>query len=297
MWGWIQRNYVWLLCVALLFLFDWGLSWLVTCVGGEQQQAEQCAKEGHGLTHTYTVSALAWVFRLIKDEYNFVTAASAIVVAIFTVTLWRATDKLRDIGEQQKTIAAQAADIAERQVLITGRQTDIQEKQHAIGRLQFLATHRPKIRTKHVTLLNNLFEEEGGPFAANVTLINEGAGDAFLHEFGIKFLIEEKEELLPPISVVEFRKKDLGKFQLEIGKSTTLENEKDGTLIAVNQGYAIGRGDLRLYCAGYVHYSDGIGQVRTTAFCRVLEFAPNAKSWVNTGRFRVFEDPDYEYRS
>jgi hypothetical protein len=177
------------------------------------------------------------------------------------------------------------------------RQTDIQAKQHAVGRLQLLAIYRPKLRIKHVSLTSNLFEEEKKPIAVSVTIINDGPADAHIIEYGMKLFVEEKSEMLPPIHKYNPLKKVVGgALVLTPGQSTDIfKDEGDGT-IAFNP-YAIGRGDLRLYCTGYVHYADSVGNVRTTAFCRVLHLAWEQKSWADTGRFRLFRDPDYEYES
>jgi hypothetical protein len=213
--------------------------------------------------------ALKWIFRNIKvwlkctgdwadHSHGLVTALGTLAIAIFTWTLWRSTRNLFLAGERQ-----------------------------------FLSSNRPKIRTKHVVLSSTIFEEK--PITADITWINDGTSDAIIFEFGIKFYILEKGHLLPPVSKHDPARTKMRKV-LEPGVSTTFDNQTDGTLVS-GRGYQIGRGDLNLYCTGHVHYVDGLGRIRTTAFCRVLEFAPNTPSWVDTGRFRVFDDPDYEYKS
>jgi hypothetical protein len=214
------------------------------------------------------------------------------VLAVSTISLW-ATSIWS--GRRQSADMKQMADIAEKQLAISAAQTDIQEKQHAIGRLQFLATHRPKIRTKHVVLKSNILAAT--KVLADVTLINDGTAEAFIVEFGVKFFIQRKGDMLPPISKFQPAKTVIDRFPLGLGVSTTFEGVTDGTTLSELQTYAIPKGDLALYCVGYVHYVDGVGQIRTTAFCRKLIFAENASSWVDTGRFRIFDDPDYEYAS
>jgi hypothetical protein len=177
---------------------------------------------------------------------------------------------------------------------IGAQQAKISADQAEFGRLQFIATHRPKVRIKHVELSSNILDQK--PITANITLISEGPTDAFLQELGIGFFIERKGKILPPVS--KFQPKKIFENQrglLKSGVSATFYNEGDGTSTA--EGPAIGRRDLNLYCVGYLHYADSVGNIRTSAFCRVLEFEQISLSWVDTGRFREFKDPDYEYES
>jgi hypothetical protein len=89
----------------------------------------------------------------------------------------------------------------------------------------------------------------------------------------------------------------VGGGQLPPGVSTTFEDGSDGTVLSGTQNLAIQKGQSLLYCVGYIHYADSVPRIRTTAFCRVLQFPEFATSWVNTGRFRVSDDRDYEYQS
>jgi hypothetical protein len=175
------------------------------------------------------------------------------------------------------------------------------------ARDEFLSTHRPKIRIKHVVLTSKIvYPDDLGKeiqITASITIINEGVASAFLHEFGVKFIVEQKRYFLPPVDKFAPAKTNLDGFLpkegLPSGMSTTLENVSDGTSITSQRGFQIGKGDWNLYCVGYFHYFDSAKRIRTTAFCRVLVFPPNTVSYVDTGRFRMMDpkDPDYEYES
>jgi hypothetical protein len=200
-----------------------------------------------------------------------INALATGVIAYFTFTLWRSTDSMSKISDRQKEIA---------------------EQQSEVGKLQFFATHRPKIRTKHVVLSSGLSEKE--PITADIWWINEGAARAIIFEFGIKFMIRPAEHMLPPITKVDWTITKLNQ-PLDPGISIPFPLATDGT--TPDFPSKIGSGDRSLYCLGFIHYKDGAGNVRTTAFCRILEFAQ--ANWVESARFRMMAnpDPDYEYAS
>jgi hypothetical protein len=126
---------------------------------------EQCAR--YNLAAYYLVQ----IRRTVDENDGLITALATIVIAAFTAALWRSTDKLWLAGEEQKAISKNLADIAERQMAIAGEQTDIIAKQHAIGRLQFIATHRPRIIVREV---HAPMQYGPGPFFITYTLANVG---------------------------------------------------------------------------------------------------------------------------
>jgi hypothetical protein len=103
-------------------------------------------------------------------------AMFTLVLAVSTIGLWSATIFLYRTGEKQIGISSQVADLAEKQLAIIGLQTDIQRKQHAIGRLQFIAAHRPLLRVRYFKLLSTGTE----PIQIAFTVANVGTGTARL---------------------------------------------------------------------------------------------------------------------
>src|SRR5208283_5284405 len=66
---------------------------------------------------------------------------------------------------------------------IAAAQTDIQTKQHAVGRLQYLATHRPRLRIRHVTVcsgppIKNPEFFDGTQVKGGLVVVNIGGSDA-----------------------------------------------------------------------------------------------------------------------
>jgi hypothetical protein len=93
----------WLFVVGALIV--WGLtdfvSTLATCQQEQQQKKQQNAEEGCGFAQSFTYRGIATSAEWIDTKHDFVTAAATLVVAFFTFTLWRATDRLWDAGERQ----------------------------------------------------------------------------------------------------------------------------------------------------------------------------------------------------
>ena len=88
-------------------------------------------------TIAYYTKVLAW--------FTVILAGASVIQGWMLI---RADATLKDHAAQLK----RASDFTETQNAIISAQTDIQQKQHAIGRLQFLATHRPKLIVRHVQI-------------------------------------------------------------------------------------------------------------------------------------------------
>src|SRR5436190_14194285 len=80
--------------VLALFVADWTTSNPGPCVPSEQQQKNDRAKEGCSVTRTVTVRALFAVVDWVDTRHDLVTAGATVVIALFTITLWRATSGL-----------------------------------------------------------------------------------------------------------------------------------------------------------------------------------------------------------
>jgi hypothetical protein len=112
---------------ALIFgvLFVWGLFDLTptlgTCQKVQQEKSEQGAEKGCGFAKSLTGRAFITTTEWIDSRHDFVTAAATLVVAFFTFTLWRATDKLWKAGERQFIAANDAAKIADRNFRVAQR--------------------------------------------------------------------------------------------------------------------------------------------------------------------------------
>lgn len=145
------------------------------------------------------VSQLGWTKTcsgefFVKDG-EAITAFFTLVLGLATIGLWISTRELWKSGEKQSVaIANQSARMSEmataagQQVAIIAAQTDIQKKQHAIGRLEFLAVHRPRLRIRHVTLderaepLGFIPWDHGDEIKGSLIVVNAGGTKATIIE-------------------------------------------------------------------------------------------------------------------
>ena len=216
--GRLSNGIILALCY-LMFLE--GLSWwtasapfpcLIKVEHGQQaadhDKKEQCPTFGAG-----SVVLLARLDHFIESHDKSIVAGFTVVLAISTIGLWLATMRLWRAGERQMELIAASgkqqssdmqasiaaakktadaaqkaavggerlAEIADKQLSISGQQTDIQEKQHAIGRLQFVANKRPRLRIRHVVInpdIRNKLSDESTIVTGRLVVVNVGGTEA-----------------------------------------------------------------------------------------------------------------------
>jgi hypothetical protein len=202
------------------------------------------------------------------------TGLLTVVSAVQGIFLFRADRTARIAAEAARDTAIKiglTAELAEKQMLLYGRQTDIIEKQHAIGRMQFIATHRPLLRVRYFVRM----PAADGQIVVRLTIANVGSSQARLQKSGgLACLVPPTTVPLPPYG-------DL----MQIMDPTTFEPGAafPGTITGVEDRT---RGViLRVY--GYLSYADILDNIRTTAFCRHLN--------TSLSRFEIVNDPDLEY--
>ena len=162
-----------------------------------------------------------------------------------------------------------------------------------LARQEFISTHRPELRVRHVWPSGELWD--GGKISVTAQVVNVGVTPAKLIDFSVRTTIELPDRPLrsPPSyggSVPIDRIMDSGDHADLPSIESHSINDAENT--------AIRYGKQRLYCFGYVRYSDGEGRVRTTAFCRVLQPPSGTGANSKIGHFVRSnpENEDYEYR-
>jgi hypothetical protein len=236
------------------------------------------------------------------------TLALVIVSAVQMFFLIRA-DRTARIIAQAASMSANAArdtaekmiratDLAEKQMLMSELQADIQKKQHALGRLQFLAAHRPRLRVRHVSvddaaLIGNraLMSNHGKEIKGSLVVVNTGGTKATIVDS--RYRIYFSNDGLPVSAPYDtnFRTSLLSPGQvLDIGESCAApildeiivdSGKKDGVNLREFE-----RGGWQLYVMGQIRYQDEGGADRVMGFCRLRH---------SDGRFRAVNDSDYEY--
>jgi uncharacterized protein YpmB len=216
------------------------------------------------------------------------TLCLAFVSAFQIFFLIRADQTARIMAETaqlQTTKMGEWADAAEKQMLILGRQTDIQEKQHAIGRLQFFAAHRPRLVVRGVSFADDDGLVAGKRLKIRIPIVNQGNTDATVRKVAAQtFLVSRLTEINLGGDFHEIDTSDL--TPLASGTNAVVKILTDHAF-GNDEIFGIEQKTRFLLCVGYVQYKDESGGLRTTGFARCLQH--------QSSRFTPIEDPEYEF--
>jgi len=161
---------------------------------------------------------------------------------------------------------------------------------------EFVASHAPKIRVKHVWLSGEIWE--GEQIKIQIMVTNVGKTIALVDALKlITFMHESDRELpIPPElpDLLEFFPKP-SPHVLHSGVTLDFHPQPADRKLTDADNVALRERTKRLYCVGHVDYRDSAGRIRKTAFCRVLQIPKSPRSYQDIGRFVVHRDPDYEY--
>lgn len=162
------------------------------------------------------------------------------------------------------------------------------------ARDEFHATHRPRIRVKHVWLRNKKLDD--GPLKISLIITNVGDMPALINKSGLTIRHFEAGAPLPPD--LPFDMERPGGNQLGLGITLEVVIETDVT-IREHTAIEIRSGEKLLYCVGFIEYLDieGPSRFKRTNFARVLRIPEEHPLDDEHGRFYPLDpiDPDYEY--
>jgi hypothetical protein len=253
------------LLTAIWLIFECEISWFAFCDPTHGINNDCCAFKGPliSLSRAFLIA----FGHFVKGEHDAIIALGTLIIGLFTYTLWRSTFNLTKIGLEEIRLA----------------------------RDEFLSSHRPIIRIKHVQMTSKLWEGEKLVF--RIVFVNAGSSDAFVHKYGIGIHIIRPESYLPvdpqfPVTMAG------GQQKCPVGFTLVAEGLTDDTVLTDNQNVMIRNRTRLLYCTGFVEYTDAQGWIRKTAFCRVFEASLAPGSAENPGRFvmpKLSDEPDYEY--
>ncbi len=235
----------------------------------EPKGPQQSSEERQRSDYNKTDQAGFWptVFSRVSDFSTVFIAGFNGLLVYVTYKLVMTTSRLWTASTEQGRLAQEAINLA---------------------RNEFNSTHRPKIRIKHLWLETDIWQEE--PIVVTLECINTGPVDAFLNEVGIAINvvknIQRPNEIGPRLTGHGER--------MHSGVNSQFLGIKLGDLTP-EDSRAIVQGVAKLYCLGYISYRDAAERIRITGFCRVLTFPPDALPLKGNCRFRVVDDPDYEY--
>jgi hypothetical protein len=231
--------------------------------------------------------------RFLDSSAAVFTALATIAIAWFTWTLWQSQ-------KEMARLTRGIADIQEKQMLIQGAQTDIQKKQHAIGRLQFLATHRPRLQIRHVAVVHQgktighptFFFSHGTKVKGGLSVVNIGGSDATIVDTRYRIFFSNTGLPAEAPYDTDFRGNLLLPDQiLKVGESCATPIEDTAVMEPPDRNgtqdiRAFDREGWKIYIMGWIRYRDEGGAERFMGFCRERQ---------SDGRFRSISDPDYEW--
>jgi hypothetical protein len=180
------------------------------------------------------------------------------------------------------------------------------ERQLRLARDEFISSHRPKIRVKHIWLSSQDGQhfigklESGTPITVRLDIVNIGGTPAFINLFNFMthtLIAGQRLPQRPPYNEPGVRQFQVGGSPLGSGITFT-QILSDGRILTEQDIRNIRVGTPQLYFIGTVEYWDGNDppRLRQTAFCRCLDFERLPAHPNDDGRFRKVENPDYEYQ-
>ena len=276
-----------LVAVYFAFVNAGAVPYAKVCSKGVEAQQDRC-------TYWDAVTAIVLRFIVFLDDHNGTVAALAgLAVAGFTFALWASTEKLwREatdsgrLGRRTAYAALVAARAARLQAGWAERQTEIIEKQKELQRLEYYATHRPRlvVKTAFLTL-------DGAP---SLTIANIGGMSATITDgwAALGHIDDERwfQQLGPDGSYVTA---DLSGKSVAAGEviAVEFENVADVALEMIGATAGLGLSIDRLFLFGRFQYvddrSEEFGVKRLAVFRRWWSVADRA--FVRTG------NPDHEY--
>jgi hypothetical protein len=177
------------------------------------------------------------------------------------------------------------------QAWILHRQTGILKRSTGVAEDNYLATHRPQIRVKHLFLRSDIWT--GKPIIAALVFANIGSTKAIIISVRGGSKIVRSDEMLPaypPLGPSLTPEPD--KRCVPPGQLVEISHNEFGAAISEPNATAIRDRSAMLYCFGGVEYKDSHERIRTTNFCYRLVNAATSNP-----RFQVYrDDPDYEYQ-
>jgi hypothetical protein len=255
------------LSTSTLFLIV--VSWLVPFAPKEPPTEHVISAQQQGSNSN--AGRISQVSVWVHDNRDDIAAVSTFFIAAFTFTLFGANVAL---WKASRRTIEETARIAEE---------------------EFIASHPPRIRIKHVSLESDIWH--GEKIIVRTVIVNTGKTVAAIWQGNIQTLVIPASHALPNESVL--REKFVHypatpHFILQSGITLVYPDQTDNRILSPEDHAAIRKGEKRLYVIGTIDYLDRASRIKKTAYCRYLALRLDAN--VNDrGRLCVHDDSDYEY--
>lgn len=247
--------------------------------GKSKEESDAAAKEGAEVS-AFRKSFGADIRSISVDsEWNVKLTIALVVIAFFQAAffVWQLLIIQRSANDA--TLAANAAEASAKAL-----------------RDEFISTHRPRVRVKHV-----LPQGPISPGDLRVKLVMTNVGNTVANLFAIRMsalVVSSNRELPPrpnldlPIGVPKEPER-----RMESGMTYAYPAAPMGVALTDYDISAIRLGRCCLYCYGHIEYTDTEKRVKATAFCRIFKVVDReATTYETLGRFVVYDHPDYEYQ-
>lgn len=167
------------------------------------------------------------------------------------------------------------------------------EKQIQLAREEFIASHRPRLILRHVTMKGPTDDlvpiEDGKPIIIRWTLVNIGDSPAKIVESGVTAFLGSKIFDVRDLQGTKLETMETGEIKTG-GRSARTYTMTTKDIKFPNYGSlyeTLIKGDNAIYFWGFIEYADLNGIERRTAFCR--RYDPHEE------RFVIVDAPDHEY--
>lgn len=264
---------------ALLLVFclwisyaAWSTSSFQKCIAEqkEQQGTSNIKENPPEILLSLAVVDTVCATRLVYDFRDATIAIATVLIAIFTLTLWRSTHALWDAGQEQLRLA----------------------------RDEFLATHRPKLIVRQMGWdgpghpgidLGGEDDDTREAITIRFQIVNQGAVKATIANINVTLvpMVPSRSEPFPGSRPVDVRNNSGRHIEVASGgvfnyhtAEIRLENRTDWLHMTHDSP--------TVFVVGFVRYQDDIGTPYRTHFLRRLDRAQ--------GRFLPEPDPEYEYQ-
>lgn len=203
----------------------------------------------------------------------FLDADGIAITALATIAIAWFTFSLKDVTKEQAIITSAALKLAQD---------------------EFNATHRPKIRIRHIWVRDI---QPGKQLSVDIVYANIGDAKAIIKSFGLDFNFIKPGGRLPGGMSTE-QPNPSEYAECGLGETVRRDAVKSRGNLDLPRYTQLMQETLDLYCFGIVEYSDAgpdsTKKIKRTAFCRKFKKALEGEG---VGRFVRFEnpDPDYEY--
>jgi hypothetical protein len=170
-------------------------------------------------------------------------------------------------------------------------------QQIQLGRQEFIATHRPRVKIRHIYWTGGRLADGIARPLVEIHITNVGDAVAEITKIAVDFNVVTAGDILG--GNMDPRANSLSVSRCGLGDTLIIKTIGSTIQLDAGQVRRLVSRAANIYCFGYIEYTDlsdhEFRKTRRTAFCRMFVEPPNPIS--GTGRFLPldFPDPDYEY--